>query len=126
VCQVLNIIILCPIIYLDYFRCIKYQYINIYMKIGKEKEEKEKDKEFSVSWAREDFGLAEARARGRAGRRPSLARQRGRRGPTCQRKWRLTASGGRTREGVNRPGLGKTDRRRGSAAVPVPGGRGGG
>jgi hypothetical protein len=34
----LNIIILCPIIYLDYFLCIKYQYMNKYMKIGKRKE----------------------------------------------------------------------------------------
>jgi hypothetical protein len=42
VCQVLNIIILCPIIYLDYFWCIKYQYMHLYMKIGKEKGEKEK------------------------------------------------------------------------------------
>jgi hypothetical protein len=37
VCQVLNIIILCPIIYLDYFWCIKYQYMHLYMKIGKRK-----------------------------------------------------------------------------------------
>jgi hypothetical protein len=42
VCQVLNIIILCPIIYLDYFWCIKYQYMHLYMKIVKEKGEKEK------------------------------------------------------------------------------------
>jgi hypothetical protein len=34
VCQVLNIIILCLIIYLDYFWCIKYQYMHLYMKIG--------------------------------------------------------------------------------------------
>jgi hypothetical protein len=38
VCQFLDIIILCPTIYLDYFWCIKYQYIYIYIKIGKEKE----------------------------------------------------------------------------------------
>jgi hypothetical protein len=37
VCQVLNIIILCHRKYLDYFWCIKYQHIYIYMKIGKEK-----------------------------------------------------------------------------------------
>jgi hypothetical protein len=33
----LDIIILCLIIYLDYFWCIKYQYIYIYIKIGKGK-----------------------------------------------------------------------------------------
>jgi hypothetical protein len=86
VCQVLNIIILCPIIYLDYFWCIKYQYINIYMKIGKEKGEKEKDKEFSVSWARGGFGPAGPRARPRghaAQLGPPVGTTRGRCGPMC-------------------------------------------
>jgi hypothetical protein len=93
VCQVLNIIILCPIIYLDYFWCIKYQYMHLYMKIGKEKGEKEKGKGFSVSWARGDFGPVE---RGRTAPRPNGpkwpmrrgdgAGGRHGRGPTCQRE----------------------------------------
>jgi hypothetical protein len=45
VCQVLNIIFLCSIIYLDYFWCIKYQYMHLYMKIGK-RMGKRKGKEF--------------------------------------------------------------------------------
>jgi hypothetical protein len=35
---------LCPIIYLDYFWCIKYKYMHLYMKIGKEKWRKGKRK----------------------------------------------------------------------------------
>jgi hypothetical protein len=46
VCQFLDIIILCPKIYLDYFWCIKYQYIYIYIKNRKRKREKEKEKRF--------------------------------------------------------------------------------
>jgi hypothetical protein len=61
VCQVLNIIILCPIIYLDYFWCLKYQYMHLYMKIGKEKGEKEKGSR--VAGLGGDFGPASARAR---------------------------------------------------------------
>jgi hypothetical protein len=45
VCQVLNIIILCHIRYLDYFWCIKYQHIYIYMKNGKRNRKKKKEKE---------------------------------------------------------------------------------
>jgi hypothetical protein len=60
-----TLLFLCPIIYLNYFWCIKYQYINIYIKWEKELE-KGKEKGFSASWARGDFGPAE---RGR--RRPT-------------------------------------------------------
>jgi hypothetical protein len=67
VCQVLNIIILCPIIYLDYFWCLKYQYMHLYMKIGKEKGEKEKEKGFSGSWARGGFWPNERAGARRAG-----------------------------------------------------------
>jgi hypothetical protein len=35
---------LCPIIYLNYFWCIKYQHINIYMKMEKRNGKKEKRK----------------------------------------------------------------------------------
>jgi hypothetical protein len=49
VCQVLNIIFLCPIIYLDCFWCIKYQYMHFYMKIGKEKGENKKGKGFWIA-----------------------------------------------------------------------------
>jgi hypothetical protein len=70
VCQVLNIIILCPIIYLDYFWCIKYQYMDFYMKIGKEKGEKKKEKGF---WIAGPGGISG---------QPSVgARRRGRMGP---------------------------------------------
>jgi hypothetical protein len=77
VCQVLNIIILCPIIYLDYFWCIKYQYMHFYMEIGKEKGEKKKEKGILDSWARGDFGPAE---RGRAAPRQNGPRRPTRRG----------------------------------------------
>jgi hypothetical protein len=96
----LDIIILCLIIYLDYFWCIKYQYIYIYIKIGKEKGKRKKEKGFP-QLARPggggEFGPAE---RGRAGRRPtwpaSGGTTRGRcrgRGPTCQREGEGTALG---------------------------------
>ena len=89
VCQVLNIIILCHIKYLDYFWCIKYQYKNIYVKMGKRKWEKEKEKGFLANWARGEIRPSQvASARGQAGRRPSSACQREwhhGRGPTCQR-----------------------------------------
>jgi hypothetical protein len=55
VCQVLNIIVLCHIKYLDYFWCIKYQYIYIYVKIAKRK-----GKGFSwLAGPRGEVGLAE-------------------------------------------------------------------
>jgi hypothetical protein len=82
VCQALNIIILCHIKYLDYFWCIKYQYINIYVKMGKENGKNKRKRIFLANWARGvgGFGPAGARARGHAGRRPNLARQRERHG----------------------------------------------
>jgi hypothetical protein len=40
VCQLLDIIILCSKIYLDYFWCIKYQYIYNRKRKGKNKKEK--------------------------------------------------------------------------------------
>jgi hypothetical protein len=55
-----------------FFVHIMSTYIHIHMKIGKEKGEKEKDKGFSVSWARGGFrpsAGAVARWRGRAGPR---------------------------------------------------------
>jgi hypothetical protein len=54
-CQVLNIIILCPIICLDYFWCIKYQYKPLYMKIGKRNGKKKRKKDFLANWARGGF-----------------------------------------------------------------------
>jgi hypothetical protein len=41
-----TLLFLCPIIYLNYFWCIKYQHINIYMKMGK-RNGKRKRKGFS-------------------------------------------------------------------------------
>jgi hypothetical protein len=59
----------------------------MYIYIGKEKGEKEKDKGFSVSWARGDFGPASARARGAAGELAQTAHEeRGQCGPTRQRE----------------------------------------
>jgi hypothetical protein len=68
----LDIIILCPIIYLDYFWCIKYQYIYIYIKIGKEKGKRKKRKGISsASWAGGNSAQPSAGTRGRAGRWPT-------------------------------------------------------
>jgi hypothetical protein len=112
VCQLLDIIILCPKIYLDYFWCIKYQHIYIYIKIGREKE-KEKEKRIPqlAEWGG-DFGPAE-RGRARPHRQAAhLARQRGNgagtargrrhgRGPTCQREGE--ADGARRGDGGGEP-----------------------
>jgi hypothetical protein len=49
------LLFLCPIIYLNYFWCKKYQHINIYMKIGKGNGKRKKKKGFSASWARGEF-----------------------------------------------------------------------
>jgi hypothetical protein len=46
----LNITILCPIIYLDYFWCIKYQYMHFYMKIGKRNGKRKKKRDFPANW----------------------------------------------------------------------------
>jgi hypothetical protein len=103
VCQVLNIIILCLINYLDHFWCIKYQYI-----YRKRKRRKEKGKGILVSWVRGDFGPTE---RGRAAPRPNGPRRPTRRGaartnavsvgPRAREGEGLTASGGLTGEGEN-------------------------
>jgi hypothetical protein len=68
VCQLLDIIILCPKIYLDYFWRIKYQYIHIYIYIGKEK-----DKRFPQLVGLGGIRPSRARARGQVAH---LARQR--------------------------------------------------
>jgi hypothetical protein len=60
-----DIIILCPIIYLDYFWCIKYQYINIYIKIEKEKGKRKRKGISSSSWAGGDSAQPSAGARAR-------------------------------------------------------------
>jgi hypothetical protein len=80
--------------YLKYFWCIKYQHINIYMKIGKGNGKRKKKKGFSTSWAGGEF-LAQpsASARGRVGKQPTRPASGGDGvgtvswcGPTCQRK----------------------------------------
>jgi hypothetical protein len=85
VCQVLNIIILCLINYLDHFWCIKYQYIYVYIKIGKEK-----GKGILVSWARGNFGPAERGRMAPQTNGPMRPTRRGDRhrecGPTSQRQ----------------------------------------
>jgi hypothetical protein len=105
VCQLLDIIILCPKIYLDYFWCIKYQHIYIYIKIGREKE---KEKEKRIPQLAEWGGILaqpSAGARGRIGRQPTWPASgetaRGRRedgamgaGPHARGRGRLTALGG--------------------------------
>jgi hypothetical protein len=106
----LDIIILCPIIYLDYFWCIKDQYIHIYIKIEKEKGKRKRKGISSASWT---GGIRPSRARARAAARAGgllglpagerredgagMARgwHRGR-GPTCQREGVGTALGGVT------------------------------
>jgi hypothetical protein len=133
VCQVLDIIILCPIIYLDCFWCIKYQYINIYMKNRKRKGEKKKNKEFSVSWA---HGIRPSRARARPrGRSTQLGPPVGYGvmgvGPRARGRGRLMVSSGRT-VGRGRTGRGREKPTvdevpwRFFVVVPVPGDRGGG
>jgi hypothetical protein len=86
-----TLLFLCPIIYLNYFWCIKYQYINIYIyENGKKKWEKKKKREFLLVGPGGDFGPSRReRARGR-GRRPTkerggAGRRRGH-GPTRQRE----------------------------------------
>jgi hypothetical protein len=69
VCQLLDIIILCPKIYLDYFWCIKYLYIYIYRK-----RKKEKEKEKRILQLAGPGGISaqpSAGARGRVDRRPT-------------------------------------------------------
>jgi hypothetical protein len=109
VCHLLDIIILCPIIYLDHFWCIKYQYIYIYIYINrKRKRKKGKEKGFPQLIGSGGIRPSQARTRGRAGRRPTWpasggtarGRRRGR-GPMCQREGeadgaRRGVTGGRT------------------------------
>jgi hypothetical protein len=122
----LNIIILCPIIYSDYFWCIKDQYMHIYMKIGKRNGKRKKKRNFPAKWVGRDFGLARVRARGRAAGGPARPASGRRRkddavgaGPRARGRGRLTVSVGRTGAGggANQLGSGKTGRRRGSTAV---------
>jgi hypothetical protein len=61
------LLFLCPVVYLNYFWCINYQHIIIYMKMGKEKE-----KGIPACWAGGRFRPTRARERARErGRRPS-------------------------------------------------------
>jgi hypothetical protein len=46
-----TLLFLCPIIYLNYFWCIKYQHIIIYVKMGKRNGKRKKEKEFQVNRA---------------------------------------------------------------------------
>jgi hypothetical protein len=78
----LDIIILCPIIYLEYFWCVKYQYIYIYIN-RKRKRKKEKEKGFpQLAGPGGNSAQPSAGARGRAGRRPTWPTS----GGTAQRR----------------------------------------
>jgi hypothetical protein len=101
VCQLLDIIILCPKIYLDYFWCIKYQYIYIYIKIGKEKGKRKRKEISSASWVGGEFGPVEyGRAAAWAGSPlgPPAGERRGDgamgAGPRARGRGRLTTLGG--------------------------------
>jgi hypothetical protein len=74
----LDIIILCPIIYLDYFWCIKYQYMHKYVKIGKRNGKRKKKRVFSARWA--GVISAQPSVGACAGRRPSRPTSGGRSG----------------------------------------------
>jgi hypothetical protein len=65
----LDIIILCPIIYLEYFWCVKYQYIYIYIN-RKRKRKKEKEKGFPQLAG--PGGIRPSRARARAAERAGV------------------------------------------------------
>jgi hypothetical protein len=77
VCQFLDIIILCPKIYLDYFWCIKYQYIYVYKKIGKKEKKEKRFPQLAGLGGGGNSAQPSASAHGRVGRRPHLARQQG-------------------------------------------------
>jgi hypothetical protein len=131
-----TLLFLCPVIYLDYFWCIKYQHINIYMKMGK-KWEKKKEKGFLASWAGGGgviFGPAKGeRARWR-GRRPTKERRSAgpcvseRRGLTARvvLRWDLGFATGKWWQGMGggrgSRGWGQFDRRRPRVAGPWRGG----
>jgi hypothetical protein len=75
----------CPIIYLNYFWCIKYQHINIYIYGNREKKwEKEKKKGFSASWA---GGEISAQPRAGAGRQPTRPASKGNGAGTAPWAW---------------------------------------
>jgi hypothetical protein len=96
-------------IYLNYFWCIKYQYMNIYIKIGKRNGKMKKKRNSQLTW----LGGFRPSKRGRArawGRRPTRPASGGRRGDDAvsagprARGRGLTAwssDGG----GANRPGV---------------------
>jgi hypothetical protein len=94
-----TLLFLCPIIYLNYFWCIKYQHINIYLKMGKEKE-----KGFPARWAGVGGGSAQPSA-GAAGGPASPRRSGATRadvvgaGPRISERRGLTARSGRRRGG---------------------------
>jgi hypothetical protein len=89
-----TLLFLCPIIYLDYFWCIKYQHINIYMKMGKRNGKRKRERIFQLAGSGGNFGPPGASARTRACLRPSWPSCAGRRRGTAQ--WRGPA---RQREG---------------------------
>jgi hypothetical protein len=69
-----TLLFLCPIIYLNYFWCIKYQHINIYiyiyiyMKMGKRNGKRKKKREFMLAGpGGDDFGPSRRERAGAAG-----------------------------------------------------------
>jgi hypothetical protein len=115
----------CPIIYLNYFWCIKYQHINVYMKMEKEMGKGKRKRDSQLARPR-GFrpSRARVRARARAGGPPgSLAGERRGDGivgvgPRARERGGLTAwsgDGGRTGRG---PTTGEAPRRF-SAGAPV-------
>jgi hypothetical protein len=66
-----TLLFLCPIIYLNYFWCIKYQHTNIYIyENGKNKWEKKKKREFLLAGPGVILAHPDASARGRRPTRP--------------------------------------------------------
>jgi hypothetical protein len=109
VCQLLYIIIFVPY---NLFKLFLVHKISVYKYIcenGKKNWKKEKEKEFSASWVRGDFGPVSEGARAGAGRWPSRPMEERRstgghrgRGLTRQREEGVTVWSGRRREGANR------------------------
>jgi hypothetical protein len=63
---------LCPIIYLNYFWCIKYQHIIIYVEMGKRNGKRKKKRDFLLAGPEGVFGPAEReRARARQAAQPA-------------------------------------------------------
>jgi hypothetical protein len=106
-----TLLFLCTKIYLNYFWCIKYQHINIYMKMGKINGKRKKKRNSQLAGS---GGIsAQPSAGARAGQAAQLAyKERGRRGgrrghgPTHQREERGDSirgeEGGRSVAGENR------------------------